>query len=40
MKPETIALHHGYAPDSQNAVAVPILRFRLITLSTPPTCLT
>ncbi|WP_083007451.1 O-acetylhomoserine aminocarboxypropyltransferase/cysteine synthase family protein [Halomonas sp. GT] len=24
MKPETIALHHGYAPDSQNAVAVPI----------------
>ena len=24
MKPETIALHHGYSPDSQNAVAVPI----------------
>ncbi|SDN17403.1 O-acetylhomoserine aminocarboxypropyltransferase/cysteine synthase family protein [Vreelandella arcis] len=24
MKPETIALHHGYTPDSQNAVAVPI----------------
>ncbi|MEH6641705.1 aminotransferase class I/II-fold pyridoxal phosphate-dependent enzyme [Vreelandella glaciei] len=24
MKPETIALHHGYVPDSQNAVAVPI----------------
>ncbi|MEC4768675.1 aminotransferase class I/II-fold pyridoxal phosphate-dependent enzyme [Halomonas sp. CUBES01] len=24
MKPDTIALHHGYAPDSQNAVAVPI----------------
>lgn len=24
MKPETIALHHGYAPDSQHAVAVPI----------------
>ncbi|WP_235040667.1 O-acetylhomoserine aminocarboxypropyltransferase/cysteine synthase family protein [Vreelandella profundi] len=24
MKPETIALHYGYAPDSQNAVAVPI----------------
>ena len=23
MKPETIALHHGYSPDSQNAVAVP-----------------
>lgn len=24
MKPETIALHHGYSPDTQNAVAVPI----------------
>lgn len=24
MKPETIALHHGYAPDDQHAVAVPI----------------
>ncbi|MBE0463705.1 MAG: O-acetylhomoserine aminocarboxypropyltransferase/cysteine synthase family protein [Halomonadaceae bacterium] len=24
MKPETIALHHGYTADSQNAVAVPI----------------
>ena len=24
MKPETIALHHGYAPDAQHAVAVPI----------------
>ena len=24
MKPETIALHHGYAPDNQHAVAVPI----------------
>ncbi|GAA3909122.1 bifunctional O-acetylhomoserine aminocarboxypropyltransferase/cysteine synthase [Halomonas cibimaris] len=24
MKPETIALHHGYSPDSQKAVAVPI----------------
>lgn len=24
MKPETIALHYGYSPDSQNAVAVPI----------------
>lgn len=24
MKPETIALHHGYMADSQNAVAVPI----------------
>lgn len=24
MKPETIALHHGYHPDNQNAVAVPI----------------
>lgn len=24
MKPETIALHHGYTPDNQNAVAVPI----------------
>ncbi len=24
MKPETIALHHGYSPDNQNAVAVPI----------------
>ncbi|TVP46041.1 MAG: aminotransferase class I/II-fold pyridoxal phosphate-dependent enzyme [Halomonas sp.] len=24
MKPETIALHHGYMPDSQHAVAVPI----------------
>lgn len=24
MKLETIALHHGYTPDSQNAVAVPI----------------
>ncbi|MFB9868836.1 O-acetylhomoserine aminocarboxypropyltransferase/cysteine synthase family protein [Vreelandella sulfidaeris] len=24
MRPETIALHHGYSPDSQNAVAVPI----------------
>ena len=24
MKPDTIALHHGYTPDNQNAVAVPI----------------
>ncbi|MCE8019126.1 aminotransferase class I/II-fold pyridoxal phosphate-dependent enzyme [Halomonas sp. MCCC 1A11036] len=24
MKPETIALHHGYAPNDQHAVAVPI----------------
>ncbi|RTR04958.1 O-acetylhomoserine aminocarboxypropyltransferase/cysteine synthase family protein [Halomonas nitroreducens] len=24
MKPETLALHHGYAPDDQHAVAVPI----------------
>lgn len=24
MKPETIALHHGYTPDEQHAVAVPI----------------
>ena len=24
MKPETIALHHGYTPDAQHAVAVPI----------------
>jgi len=24
MKPETLALHHGYAPDNQHAVAVPI----------------
>ncbi len=24
MKPETIALHHGYVPDSQNAVALPL----------------
>lgn len=24
MKPETIALHHAYEPDNQNAVAVPI----------------
>lgn len=24
MKPETVALHHGYTPDNQNAVAVPI----------------
>ncbi|MBW6391780.1 O-acetylhomoserine aminocarboxypropyltransferase/cysteine synthase family protein [Billgrantia antri] len=24
MKPETIALHHGYAPDDQHSVAVPI----------------
>ncbi|CAM4157570.1 aminotransferase class I/II-fold pyridoxal phosphate-dependent enzyme [Vreelandella rituensis] len=24
MKPETIALHHGYVPDNQHAVAVPI----------------
>ena len=24
MKPETIALHAGYAPDEQHAVAVPI----------------
>lgn len=24
MRPETIALHHGYAPDEQKAVAVPI----------------
>ncbi|WP_043532011.1 O-acetylhomoserine aminocarboxypropyltransferase/cysteine synthase family protein [Litchfieldella xinjiangensis] len=24
MRPETIALHHGYAPDNQHAVAVPI----------------
>ena len=24
MKPETIALHTGYAPDEQHAVAVPI----------------
>ncbi|MBS9402507.1 aminotransferase class I/II-fold pyridoxal phosphate-dependent enzyme [Halomonas sp. TRM85114] len=24
MKPETIALHHGYVPDDQHAVAIPI----------------
>lgn len=24
MRPETIALHHGYVPDNQHAVAVPI----------------
>ncbi|WP_355660045.1 O-acetylhomoserine aminocarboxypropyltransferase/cysteine synthase family protein [Halomonas salifodinae] len=24
MKPETLALHHGYAPDNQKSVAVPI----------------
>ncbi|SFU27875.1 O-acetylhomoserine aminocarboxypropyltransferase/cysteine synthase family protein [Halomonas korlensis] len=24
MKPETIALHHGYTPDDQHAVAIPI----------------
>ena len=28
MKPETLALHHGYAPDDQHAVAVPIHQTR------------